>query len=91
MHKKLISFRQKVLRRYKLLKGCAHCGYKKHFSALDFDHINKITKIKSISRLVTDSVSFKKIKDVGHLLVKVFKAQGLSSADIGGKSDRKPW
>ena len=31
--------------------------------------------------------SFKKIKDVGHLLVKVFKAQGLSSADIGGKSD----
>jgi len=62
-HKKLISFRQKVLRRYKLLKGCAYCGYKEHFSALDFDHINKITKIKSVSRLVTDSVSFKKIKN----------------------------
>ena len=31
--------------------------------------------------------SFKKIKDVGHLLVKVFKATGLASADIGGKSD----
>ena len=27
------------------------------------------------------------MKDVGHLLVKVFKAQGLASADIGGKSD----
>ena len=46
-HKKLINFRQKVLRRYKLLKGCAHCGYKKHFSALDFDHINRTTKIKN--------------------------------------------
>ena len=31
--------------------------------------------------------SFKKIKDVGHLLLKVFKAQGLHSADLGGKSD----
>ena len=28
-----------------------------------------------------------KMKDVGHLVVKVIKAQGLSSADIGGKSD----
>ena len=27
------------------------------------------------------------MKDVGHLLVKVFKAKGLASADIGGKSD----
>jgi len=27
------------------------------------------------------------MKDVGHLMVKVFKAQGLASADIGGKSD----
>ena len=27
------------------------------------------------------------MKDVGHLLVKVFKAQGLHSADLGGKSD----
>ena len=26
-------------------------------------------------------------KDVGHLMVKVFKAKGLNSADIGGKSD----
>jgi 5-methylcytosine-specific restriction endonuclease McrA len=62
-HKKLINFRQKVLRRYKLLKGCAHCGYKKHFSALDFDHINRTTKIKKISRIVRDTGSFKKIKN----------------------------
>ena len=61
--KKLRNRRKKIINRYKLLKGCQLCGYKKHFSALDFDHINKITKIKSISRLVTDTVSLKKIKD----------------------------
>ncbi|CAG0923484.1 unnamed protein product [Notodromas monacha] len=27
------------------------------------------------------------VKDVGHLTVKVFKAQGLAAADLGGKSD----
>ena len=27
------------------------------------------------------------MKDVGHLIVKVIKAQGLHSADLGGKSD----
>jgi Ca2+-dependent lipid-binding protein len=31
--------------------------------------------------------TFYNMKDVGHLMVKVFKAQGLASADIGGKSD----
>ena len=31
--------------------------------------------------------TFYKMKDIGHLVVKVIKAQGLSSADIGGKSD----
>lgn len=33
------------------------------------------------------SKTFHNINDVGHLIVKVFKAQGLASADIGGKSD----
>jgi len=31
--------------------------------------------------------TFYKMKDVGHLVVKVIKATGLSSADLGGKSD----
>ncbi|KAI6179801.1 Multiple C2 and transmembrane domain-containing protein 2 [Aphelenchoides besseyi] len=31
--------------------------------------------------------SFRNIKDIGHLTVKVYKAEGLASADIGGKSD----
>ncbi|CAD5206027.1 unnamed protein product [Bursaphelenchus okinawaensis] len=33
------------------------------------------------------SNTFKDINDVGHLVVKVYKAEGLASADIGGKSD----
>ncbi|KAI6225082.1 Multiple C2 and transmembrane domain-containing protein 2 [Aphelenchoides fujianensis] len=31
--------------------------------------------------------TFRNLKDIGHLTVKVFKAEGLASADIGGKSD----
>ncbi|XP_076373658.1 multiple C2 and transmembrane domain-containing protein 1-like [Tachypleus tridentatus] len=31
--------------------------------------------------------SLRSLKDIGHLIVKVFKAQGLAAADIGGKSD----
>ena len=27
------------------------------------------------------------MKDIGHLVVKIMKAQGLHSADLGGKSD----
>ena len=26
--------------RYKLMKGCARCGYNKHHAALEFNHIN---------------------------------------------------
>ena len=31
--------------------------------------------------------TFYKMKDVGHLIVKVIKAEGLHSADLGVKSD----
>ncbi|XP_015436425.1 PREDICTED: multiple C2 and transmembrane domain-containing protein 1 [Dufourea novaeangliae] len=31
--------------------------------------------------------TLQRIRDVGHLTVKVFKAQGLAAADLGGKSD----
>ncbi|XP_047735866.1 multiple C2 and transmembrane domain-containing protein isoform X2 [Hyalella azteca] len=33
------------------------------------------------------SRSLQNLKDVGHLTVKIYRAQGLASADIGGKSD----
>lgn len=31
--------------------------------------------------------SFRDIEDIGHLVVKVYKAENLMAADIGGKSD----
>lgn len=31
--------------------------------------------------------SFRNLKDIGHLTVKVFRAEGVAAADIGGKSD----
>ena len=47
------------------------------------DHEKRIVQI-ILQRLAN---TFYKMKDVGHLVVKVIKAQGLSSADLGGKSD----
>ena len=41
----------------------------------------------STSQFQKGGNTFQKMKDVGHLMVKVLKAQGLHSADIGGKSD----
>jgi predicted nucleic-acid-binding Zn-ribbon protein len=32
------------LRKYKQAKGCENCGYNEHFIALDFAHIDPITK-----------------------------------------------
>lgn len=31
--------------------------------------------------------TFHNLRDVGHLTVRVYKAKGLASADLGGKSD----
>ena len=38
---------QSFLSRYKLWMGCIDCGYKKHSSALDFDHVRG-TKKKNV-------------------------------------------
>lgn len=47
----------------------------------DVDQLNEITRRYSLKE------SFKQVKDIGYLTVRVFKAHGLTSADIGGKSD----
>ncbi|CAL4149459.1 unnamed protein product, partial [Meganyctiphanes norvegica] len=44
-------------------------------------------EIESISNKYKITRSFHNMKDIGYLRVKVFRAQGLVSADIGGKSD----
>tara|TARA_R100001460_G_scaffold8954_1_gene21916 strand:- start:485 stop:799 length:315 start_codon:yes stop_codon:yes gene_type:complete len=39
------------LTKYKLAKGCAWCGYKEYGGSLDFDHIDRDTKIRPVSRM----------------------------------------
>ena len=46
---------------YKMEQGCENCGYKLHPVALDFDHIDSSTKFKSISQLVVQSSSKKRL------------------------------
>ena len=50
------------MKRYKLFVGCAFCGYKKHYAALEFDHINPDTKLGTISQAYR-GWGMKKIKD----------------------------
>ena len=38
-----------LLRRYKLMKGCRICGYKKHHAGLQFNHINPADKSFGLS------------------------------------------
>jgi len=40
----------RVLRRYKLMKGCRVCGYKKHHAGLQFNHINPADKSFTIGK-----------------------------------------
>ena len=44
--------RRAVVQKYKVLKGCCICGFNKHYSALDFDHIDRGKKRNNISRIV---------------------------------------
>lgn len=39
------------LNKYKLAKGCSRCGYKEYGGSLDFDHIDRDTKIRPVSRM----------------------------------------
>ncbi len=51
--------RRVVVQKYKVLKGCSICGFNKHYSALDFDHIDRNKKRKNVSRLIGDTCSWK--------------------------------
>lgn len=41
---------QTLARRYKLMKGCAVCGYKEHHVALHYNHIDPSTKVRNVSK-----------------------------------------
>jgi len=38
-----------LARRYKLLKGCESCGYRKHYASLHYNHLDPSTKKKNVS------------------------------------------
>jgi hypothetical protein len=52
---------KKYVDEYKIKKGCACCGYNKHASALDFDHLDPSTKSMAVSQML--ALSFKRLKN----------------------------
>ena len=53
------NYNIQLLGRFKMMKGCANCGYKGHYSALQFDHIEpKLTG----KRIVIAGMSKEKMK-----------------------------
>ena len=38
------TYKRRVLQRYKTIKGCTSCGYRKNAAALQFDHRDPTTK-----------------------------------------------
>jgi hypothetical protein len=52
------TYGRKVLRKFKLMKGCVHCGYKAHHAALEFNHRNPQEKYTSVASLA-NCVSFR--------------------------------
>lgn len=56
------AYMRKVLRRYKLMKGCSDCGYRKHHAALEYDHVpEKGQKLHNIGDMAR--YSRKKLKE----------------------------
>lgn len=47
---------QRIIRRFKLFKGCAECGYKEHHSALEFNHIIRSLKKHTVGKLAHKAV-----------------------------------
>ena len=41
------------LEEFKLSKGCAKCGHDEHHAALEFNHLDPVTKMANISEKVT--------------------------------------
>ena len=59
---KLINKKRNFARRLKTFLGCQLCKYKKHWSALEFDHINPSKKKIAISRMIFQGYNFESFK-----------------------------
>tara|TARA_B100000989_G_C19359802_1_gene392753 strand:+ start:289 stop:639 length:351 start_codon:yes stop_codon:yes gene_type:complete len=60
---KLINKKKNFARRLKIFLGCQICKYKKHWSALEFDHINPSKKKLAISRMIFQGSNFESFKN----------------------------
>lgn len=45
-----------IIRRLKVMKGCAICGYKAHHAGLDFNHINPDDKTSNIGVIIRKGI-----------------------------------
>jgi len=54
--KKRRSRRKYWLSKYKLALGCSRCGYNEYAGSLDFDHVDRDTKIRPVSRMTLGSL-----------------------------------
>jgi predicted nucleic acid-binding Zn-ribbon protein len=54
----LLASRRKMLGDIKLNRGCSDCGYRKHFAALDFDHVRgeKFTQVSLMGTLALERI-----------------------------------
>ena len=55
------AMRREYIAAKKLELGCCECGYKEHHAALHFDHIDRDTKHKEVSKLASEGASFEAI------------------------------
>jgi hypothetical protein len=46
----------KIIKDEKLKRGCEKCGYKDHHAALDFDHLDPVTKSRDIAKMHTTNI-----------------------------------
>ena len=62
-HRKIRKWITLRVDRFKLFKGCFHCGYKDNPVALQFHHVDPSTKVENVSTIRRSSWSqWKKIK-----------------------------
>lgn len=59
--KKAVEQRREAVAAVKVARGCVDCGYNAHPAALDFDHIDRLTKDRTVSWLVSHNAPMARI------------------------------
>ena len=56
-HKRIRAWITARLDRFKVFKGCSHCGYKDNSAALQFHHVDPSKKLQNVSMIRRSSYS----------------------------------